>query len=58
MALVGEAYGGKLVSALGALLRTPFRLLPGVAKKKRLTETYLLDPTLRARLASADTSDL
>ena len=42
-ALVVEAYGGKLVGGLGSLLATPLRLLPWF-KKKRVTDTYLLDP--------------
>ena len=42
-ALVAEAYGGKLLGGLGSLLATPFRLLPWF-KRKRVTDTYLLDP--------------
>jgi bacterioferritin (cytochrome b1) len=41
--LVAEAYGGKLVGGLGSLLATPLRLLPWF-RKKRVTDTYLLDP--------------
>ena len=41
--LVAEAYGGKLVGGLGSLLATPLRLLPWF-KRKRVTDTYLLDP--------------
>jgi hypothetical protein len=40
--LVAEAYGGKLLGGLGSLLATPLRLLPWF-KKKRVTDTYLLD---------------
>jgi len=42
-ALIAEAYGGKLLGGLGGLLMTPLRLLPWF-KKKRVTDTYLLDP--------------
>src|SRR5579862_2466843 len=43
--LVAEAYGGKLLGALGALVSAPLKLLPGFpGKKKRLTDTYLQDP--------------
>ncbi|MEO8553809.1 MAG: ferritin-like domain-containing protein [Kofleriaceae bacterium] len=41
--LVAEAYGGKLIGGLASLLATPFRLLPWF-KRKRVTDTYLLDP--------------
>jgi len=41
--LVLEAYGGKLLGALGSLITLPLRLLPLWPKKKRLTETYLSD---------------
>jgi bacterioferritin (cytochrome b1) len=41
--LVAEAYAGKLFAGLGSLLATPFKLLPWF-KKKRVTDTYLLDP--------------
>jgi hypothetical protein len=43
-ALVAEAYGGKLLGALGALVTAPLRLLPGFPRKKRLTDVYLTDP--------------
>jgi hypothetical protein len=44
-ALVAEAYGGKLLGALGALITAPLKLLPGFpGKKKRLTDVYLRDP--------------
>ena len=42
-ALVIEAYGGKLLGGVGSLLATPLRLLPWF-RKKRVTDTYLLDP--------------
>jgi bacterioferritin (cytochrome b1) len=42
-ALVVEAYAGKLLGGIGAILATPLRLLPWF-KKKRVTDTYLLDP--------------
>jgi bacterioferritin (cytochrome b1) len=41
--LVAEAYGGKLVGGVANLVTFPFRLLPWF-KKKRVTDTYLLDP--------------
>ena len=41
--LVAEAYGGKLVGGIGSVLALPLRLLPWF-KKKRVTDTYLLDP--------------
>jgi hypothetical protein len=41
--LVAEAYGGKFVGGIGSLLATPLKLLPWF-KKKRVTDTYLLDP--------------
>jgi len=47
-ALVAEAYGGKALGGLGSLLLTPFRLLPFWPKKKRLTDTYLLDAHVSA----------
>jgi hypothetical protein len=47
-ALVAEAYGVKVLGALGKLLTFPLRLLPFVGKKKRLTDTYLQDPAIRA----------
>jgi hypothetical protein len=46
-ALVTEAYGGKLLGALGRLLMLPLRLI-GIGKKRRLTDTYLSDPAVRA----------
>ena len=42
--LVAEAYGGKLLGGLAALVTLPLRVLPLWPKKKRLTETYLRDP--------------
>jgi hypothetical protein len=53
VALVLEAYGGKLAAGALRLLGSPLRLLPGVRRRKRLTDTYLADPTLRARLAAS-----
>lgn len=44
--LVTEAYGGKALGGLGAVLTLPLRLLPGWPKKKRLTDTYLGDSHL------------
>jgi hypothetical protein len=44
-ALVAEAYGGKLLGGLGRLLALPLRL---VRHKRRLTDTYLDDPAIRA----------
>ena len=41
--LVAEAYGGKMLGSLGSLLTFPIRMLPWF-KKKRVTDTYLLDP--------------
>ena len=46
--LVAEAYGGKALGALGRLLTWPLRLLPFVGRKRRLTDTYLEDPAIRA----------
>jgi len=43
-ALVAEAYGGKLLGALGSLITFPLRILPFWPKRKRLTDTYLADP--------------
>jgi hypothetical protein len=45
--LVGEAYAGKVLEAVAGLLLLPVRLL-GLAKKRRLTETYLQDPAIKA----------
>jgi len=42
-ALVAEAYGGKLLGGLGSLVTLPLRLLPWF-RRKRVTDTYLLDP--------------
>jgi len=41
--LVTEAYGGKLLGGLGSLIALPLKLLPWF-RKKRVTDTYLLDP--------------
>ena len=46
--LVAEAYGGKALGALGRLITWPLRLLPFVGRKRRLTDTYLDDPAIRA----------
>ena len=44
-ALVIEAYGAKIPSALFGLVKLPFRLVGRLFKKKsRLTDTYLDDP--------------
>jgi len=43
-ALVAEAYGGKALGGLAALVTLPLRLLPFWPKKKRLTDVYLADP--------------
>jgi bacterioferritin (cytochrome b1) len=41
--LVVEAYGGKLLGALGSLVALPLKLLPWF-RRKRVTDTYLRDP--------------
>ena len=41
--LVAEAYGGKFAGSIGSLITLPLRLLPWF-RKKRVTDTYLLDP--------------
>src|SRR5262249_53227269 len=46
-ALVFEAYAGKLLGGIGRILAAPFRLLPPF-RKRRLTDTYLQDPAVRA----------
>jgi hypothetical protein len=46
-ALILEAYAGKLCGALGRLLLLPLRLLPGLARRRRLTDSYLDDPAVR-----------
>src|SRR5215470_220676 len=46
-ALVVEAYAGKALSTLGKIVAAPFRLLPPF-RRKRLTDTYLQDPAVRA----------
>ncbi len=54
--LVAEAYGGKLVGGIGSLLATPLKLLPWF-KRKRVTDTYLLDPHVTGfQLAAPDSS--
>ncbi len=58
-ALVVEAYGGKLLGALGSLVTAPLRLLPGFPRKKRLTDVYLTDPHVTGfQLPPAGTADL
>jgi hypothetical protein len=52
-ALVVEAYGGKLLGGLGRLLTFPVRLF---VKPKRLTDTYLSDPLIRALPPSSTTA--
>jgi bacterioferritin (cytochrome b1) len=47
-ALIAEAYAQKAGSALWRLVTWPVRLLPFVGKKRRLTDTYLDDPLIRA----------
>ena len=49
-ALVVEAYGGKLLGALGSLLLLPLKILPWF-RKKRITDTYLADPHVVGRAA-------
>jgi hypothetical protein len=51
-ALIAEAYAGKTAFGLAKLARAPFALVPGLGGKKRLTETYLDDPAVRAALSS------
>lgn len=52
-ALVVEAYGGKLVCAIGSIAIAPLRLLPRL-RKHRVTDTYLADPHVTSyRLPSA-----
>jgi bacterioferritin (cytochrome b1) len=55
-ALVAEAYVGKLLGGLGSILATPLRLLPWF-KKKRVTDTYLLDPHVTGYALPALASD-
>ena len=50
LALVVEAYGGKALGGLAALLALPLRLLPMWPRKKRLTDIYLADPEVRAAM--------
>jgi hypothetical protein len=47
-ALIAEAYGGKALHGLWRLVTWPIRLLPFIGKKRRLTDTYLEDPAVRA----------
>jgi hypothetical protein len=45
--LVAEAYGGKALGAAWGVLTWPLRLLPGMRRDKRLTDSYLEDPGMR-----------
>jgi hypothetical protein len=56
LALVVEAYGGKLLGGLFSLLTLPIRAL-GFFRPKRLTDTYLDDPLVRKNLLGAQTDD-
>jgi hypothetical protein len=51
-ALVAEAFAGKALGAVGRVLAFPFRLLPFL-RRRRLTDTYLDDPAIRALPAPA-----
>jgi bacterioferritin (cytochrome b1) len=42
--LIAEAYGGKLLGGLAALVTLPLRILPLWPRRQRLTERYLRDP--------------
>ena len=55
--LVAEAYGGKALGGLGALLMLPLRALPFWPKRKRLTDTYLMDPHVTGGRALAAPPD-
>ncbi len=46
--LVAEAYVGKFLLACGGRVVAIARWLPGVPQRRRLTDTYLTDPALRA----------
>jgi hypothetical protein len=46
--LVAEAYAGKALAALASIFVRPLRAL-GVIPRRRLTDTYLADPALRAQ---------
>jgi hypothetical protein len=60
LALVAEAYGGKLALGLASwvlsIVLFPLRLF-GVAGPKRLTDTYLDDPQVRRNVAGAQSDD-
>jgi hypothetical protein len=60
LALVIEAYGGKLLGGLLGLLiavvTLPLRVL-GLLRPRRLTETYLDDPLIRGSLLAAQTDE-
>ena len=52
-ALILEAYAGKALGGLVSLITAPLRLIPGsigvfFGRRRRLTETYLDDPAVRA----------
>jgi bacterioferritin (cytochrome b1) len=55
-ALVTEAYGGKALGGLLALITFPIRVLPFWPKQKRLTDTYLTDPHIAGFALPAKTS--
>ncbi len=55
--LVAEAYGGKALGGLLRLITWPFRLLPFVGKKRRLTDTYLDDPAIKSLPPSSTAHD-
>jgi bacterioferritin (cytochrome b1) len=52
--IVGAAYGQKLGHGALGLLSTPLRMLPFVGRRKRLTDTYLDDPAVRALSEAPD----
>lgn len=56
LALVVEAYGGKLLGGLLSLPLLPLRML-GFLKPKRLTDTYLADPLVRGAALRAQTDE-
>ena len=53
--LVAEAYAGKALAALGSLARGPLQNL-GILPRRRLTDTYLRDPSLRGPLSPPDSA--
>lgn len=56
IALVIEAYGGKLLGGLLSIPAIPLKLL-GFLRPKRLTDTYLTDPLVRGNLLSEQGDD-